>query len=247
MGTVLKAVICGLEESIKAANFSGMASIFMLLELAYTHVFIRDLSSTRKGAMPSTSAAAASTTAEMIKEQSLKKVEGVFDSATKGFNHSLNFILSGEGVNFSSNITNVPPNSPNVSKCHSPSSNFCSHNETTPRTPAPAGVYSYPCSSNSSTHQSASAMGTGANAAAGVGGNFVTGDNLTSNLTYALQGGPSASSGIGGAQNSSYFTYPNNNAASHQQRELTSVSHIGQFKHFHPITCRIVLEIFRQM
>ena len=57
MGTVLKAVISGLEESIKAANFTGMASIFMLLELAYTHVFIRDLSSTRKsGALQSSSA-----------------------------------------------------------------------------------------------------------------------------------------------------------------------------------------------
>ena len=163
-------------------------------------------------------AAAASTTAEMIKEQSLKKVEGVFDSATKGFNNSLNFILSGEGVNFSSpNMTNVPPNSPNVSKCHSPNSTTSDP----PRTPAPAGVYSYPSSTPS--NYSSSGGSSGAN-------------NLTaSNMAYASggSGGGKSMGGIG-AQNSShhnntsYFTYPNN-AASHQQKELTSVSHIGQF------------------
>ncbi|XP_075240920.1 MAP kinase-activating death domain protein-like isoform X3 [Convolutriloba macropyga] len=108
MTTVLRAVISGLEESIKAANFNGMASIFMLLEIAYTHVYIRDLTTTRK-AIPNNSGNAA----EIIKEQSLKKVEGVFENATKGFNQSLNFILSGDGA--FSNLT-VPPNSPNVSK-----------------------------------------------------------------------------------------------------------------------------------
>ncbi|XP_075240925.1 MAP kinase-activating death domain protein-like isoform X7 [Convolutriloba macropyga] len=70
MTTVLRAVISGLEESIKAANFNGMASIFMLLEIAYTHVYIRDLTTTRK-AIPNNSGNAA----EIIKEQSLKKVE----------------------------------------------------------------------------------------------------------------------------------------------------------------------------
>ncbi|XP_063717667.1 MAP kinase-activating death domain protein-like isoform X7 [Symsagittifera roscoffensis] len=151
MTSVLRAVICGLEESIKAANFNGMASIFMLLEIAYTHVFIRDLTTTRK-AVPNASA-----------DLSLKKVEGVLDSATKGFNQSLNFILTGEGA--FPNL-NVPPNSPNVSKMSqntqnnktaswlAPFSQSQSQPESpkTASTPVPAGVYSYPSASNDKSH-----------------------------------------------------------------------------------------------
>ena len=151
MTSVLRAVICGLEESIKAANFNGMASIFMLLEIAYTHVFIRDLTTTRK-AVPNASA-----------DLSFKKVEGVLDSATKGFNQSLNFILTGEGA--FPNL-NVPPNSPNVSKMSqntqnnktaswlAPFSQSQSQPESpkTASTPVPAGVYSYPSASNDKSH-----------------------------------------------------------------------------------------------
>ena len=204
MATVLKAVVCGLEESIKASNFNGMASIFMLLEIAYTHVFIRDLTTTRKAAPNASSA-----TAELLKEQSLKKVEGVFDSATKGLNQSLNFILSGEGA--FSNMA-VPPNSPNPSAAKS--------NQQTPqRSPSwlsslpgggghsapespkgtahvPAGVYTYPSAEGNS--------------------NSISGDNR--------------SGGGGGAGNNSFkppYADPFAGSSITNPSNLSSVSFIG--------------------